>query len=307
MINRLPAFLLLLTLATLPVYAQTTTETKAEPAGSRLILSRINSFLAGDDLPQFDLPGTMKLTFRPHVSDFVRRDYLRTEVGLRWSLNEHFEINGEASTFITHGFGNSAGYGIGKLRTGARYVLEDWPFFGYDTSLALNMEAPVGHPPVDFTDGQYHLTPSFIVQRISPRNHHLTTFAGLGLDLIDDSSIPGQWSTNQPHEDSINGTVGASYDLGQLKYTLSFTYATTAWIGQHTNNFYYLQPGVQWYVPSRFTFHSKTQWIASFGINTSWGPDGTDISVRTRLRAEITFRQVMAKIRETTGKVIQTP
>ena len=112
-------------------------------------------------------------------------------------------------------------------------------------------------------------------------------FAGLGLDLIDPSDIPGQFGTNQPHEDSMNGTVGAIYDLGQLKYIVSATYATTAILGNNTEHFYYLQPSVQWYVPRKFTFKSKTQWIVGLGVRTSWGPDGTDFSVRTRVRAEI--------------------
>ena len=43
------------------------------------------------------------------------------------------------------------------------------------------------------------------------------------------------------------------------------------------------------------------------GIRTSWGPDGTDISLRTRLRAEITFKQVMARIRATTSKEKNAP
>jgi hypothetical protein len=153
------------------------------------------------------------------------------------------------------------------------------------------------------TDGQYHLTPGFIVQRRSDRLPRLTTFGGLGLDLIDASSIPGQFGTNQPREDSFNGTVGAIYDMGQIKWTLSGTYASTALLGEQTEHFYYLQPGLQWYVPKRLTLNSKTQWIASFGIRTSWGPDGTDISFRTRLRAEITFRQLMRNIRErSTGR-----
>jgi hypothetical protein len=271
----------------------------AKPADSpgRAILSRVNGIF--DDLPQLDLPGTFKIILRPHVGDLIHRDYMRTEAGLRWALNQKFDISAEGSVFFTHGLGDSGdGYGIGRVRLGSRYLMEDWPKFGYDTSLTLSMEAPVGNPPIDMTDGHYHLTPSFLVQRQWRRNHRITTFSGLGLDLIDGSDIPGRFGTNQPHEDSVNATVGAIYDLGQLKYTVSATYATTAGIGDVTDHFFYLQPGVQWYVPRKFTFNSKTQWIASFGIRTSWGPDGTDVSFRTRVRAEITFRQLMKSIRE---------
>lgn len=265
--------------------------------GRRAVLSRVNGVF--DDLPQLDIPGSFKIILRPHFGDLVRRDYMRTETGLRWALNENFDISAEGSVYFTHGFGDSGdGYGIGKVRVGSRYTLEEWPKAGYDTSFALSLEAPVDHPPVDMTDGHYHLTPSFLVQKELTRWPRVSTFMGLGLDLIDASDIPGRFSTNQPHDDSVNGTIGAIWDRGQLKYTISATYATTALIGDVTDHFFYLQPGVQWYVPSKFTFHSKTQWIASFGIRTSWGPDGTDVSFRTRVRAEITFRQLMRNIRQ---------
>src|SRR3954468_19370800 len=121
--------------------AQTTATADVDPASRRPVLSRVTGIF--DDLPQLDIPGTIKLTVRPHVGDFIRRDYLRSELGLRWSLNENFEINTDASVFITHGLGdNHAGNGIGRVRLGGRYVIEDWPKRGYDTSFALNMEAP---------------------------------------------------------------------------------------------------------------------------------------------------------------------
>ncbi len=290
--------LLLFALSFAALQAQTSEVDRPGGGADRPILSRITGIF--DDLPQLDLPGTFKILLRPHFGDLVRRDYMRTETGLRWALNEQFDVSAEASVFFTHGLDedHSAGYGIGRVRLGSRYLIKAWPRSRYDTSLSLTMDAPVGRPPADMTDGQYHLTPSFILQRRSSHHPRLTTFAGLGLDLVDDSDIPGVFGTNQPHEDSFNGTVGAVYDMGQLKYTLSATYATTAWLGDDTDHFYYLQPAVQWYVPRKFTFNSKGQWIASFGIRSSWGPDGTDISFRTRVRAEITFRQLMRNIRE---------
>lgn len=294
-------FLAAATAATVSLFAQNGPEkspTDSMVSTSRAVLSRVTSLFDGE-LPQFDVPGTVNLTVRPHFSDLIRREYMRTEVGARWALNKRFEINGDASVFFNHGFDDapSVGSGIGRLRLGSRYVLENWPRSGYDVSFDLNMQAPVGHPPIDMTDGQYHFTPSFLVQRESKRNAKFSTFAGLGLDLIDGSSIPGRFATNQPHEDSMNATVGAIYDLGQLKYTLSGTYATTALLGDDTEHFFYLTPGVQWYLPRRFTFNSKTQWIVGLSARTTWGPDGTDFSLRARARAELTFRQVMQKMR----------
>ncbi|HKB58169.1 MAG TPA: hypothetical protein VKC51_11330 [Lacunisphaera sp.] len=250
-----------------------------------------------NDLPQLDPPGAVKFILRPHLGDLIHRDYMRVETGLRWALREDFELSAEASSFFTHRRRSSTGSGIGKLRFGSRYVFERWPKLGYETTLALSMEAPVGHAPVDMTDGHNHLTPSIVIQHLWYSRPRLTTFAGMGLDLLADSSVPGTWGSNQPHDDSFSFTAGGVYDAGQLKWTLTTTYATTAFIGDRTKHFFYFQPGILWYVPRKYTFHSKTQWIFGLGAPTAFGPDGNDFSLSSRVRAEITFRQVMSSFR----------
>ena len=249
------------------------------------------------DLPELDPPGTIKLIFRPHVSDVVRRDYLRTEVGLRWALNDEFEINSEAATFLTHGFGDPAGYGIGELHFGTKYIFPRWLRPDCEASVSLNIDLPVGRPPLDFTDGLDHYSPGMVVQHHSARNPRLTTFSGASVDLIAHSPVSGVIQPNQPRDDSISVTAGAVYEIGQIKWTLAGTYTTTALIGGASDHFFYLQPSLLWYVPKKLTFNSKTQWIVGFGAPVTWGPDGSEFKVTSRLRAEITFRQVMDNIR----------
>jgi hypothetical protein len=251
------------------------------------------------DLPNIDPPGTVKLILHPHIGDFVRRDYMRLDAGLRWAINDHFEINPEASAFFTHGLGGSTadGYGIGEVRLGSKYIFRQWPGTDYETSVFLNIEIPTGQAPIDLTDGFNHYAPGFLIQRHSARHPKLITFAGAGVDLVSDSEVAGTPVRNQPLDDSMNFTVGAIYDLGQIKWTLSTTYATTAALGDATENFYYIRPSVLWYVPKKYTFNSKTQWILGLGVRASWGPDGNEISFSNRVRAEITFRQVMDKLR----------
>jgi len=250
------------------------------------------------ELPALDPPGTMKLIFHPHVSDFVRRDYLRTDVGLRWALYDHLELSAEAATFMTHGLsGGGDGYGVGKLRLGTKFIFEHWLRPEYEASVSLGADLPVGHPPFDMTDGHNHITPGIVIQRHLPRHPKLTTFAGAGLDLVSSSSVAGDFQPNQPQDDSFSLTLGGVYDLGQLKWTLSGTCATTALIGGETEHFFYLRPSVLWFVPKKITFHSKTQWIVGFGAPLTWGPDGFEFKVNSRVRAEITFRQVVDKMR----------
>lgn len=268
-----------------------------EPQDTRSLLTRVRG-LFDFDLPTIDAPGTVKLTLHPHLGDLVRRDYMRVDTGFRWAVNDHFEISPEAAVYFTHGLGgHDDGYGIGELRLGAKYILHGWPDPDFETSVFLNAEVPVGDPPVDLTDGLNHFAPGFLVQHRSSHHRKLTTFAGAGVDLVSVSDVAGTPVRNQPLDDSMNFTAGAVYDFGQIKWTLTATYATTAVLGDATEHFYYLRPGLLWYVPRKYTLNSKTQWLLGLGLRASWGPDGSELSFQNRVRAEITFRQVMENIR----------
>ena len=287
---------LLLSLATTRAqipFAEDSPSPEARPFFSRI------SGLFDFDLPELDPPGTVKLILHPHLSDFIRRDYLRTEVGFRWALNRNFELSAEASTYMTHGLGGgSDGYGIGELRLGTKYIFTEWLHPTYEASVTFNASRPAGTPPLDLTDGFNHFLPGFTIQHHSERNLKLTTFAALGFDLLTASSTAGTLQPNEPHDDSFSVTAGAVYDLGQFKWTLAGTFASTALLGDVTEHFFYLRPSVLWYVPRKYSFNTKTQWIVGLGLRSTWGPDGFDFGTSTRVRAEITFRQVMANVRD---------
>ena len=253
------------------------------------------------ELPRLDPPGTYKLIFNPHFGDLVRRGYIITDVGLRWALNDHFGIDTEFDTYATHGLRSKTyGYGIGQLRDGIKYVFKEWPKSEYQTSVGFDTVLTVDHPPIDMTDGLNHFTPNIAVQYRPPAHPRWTTFAGANIDFVKITKIIGTPAINTPRDDSLSFTGGAIYDLGQVKWTLQATYTTTAVIGDVTQNFYSVRPSVLWYAPKRFTFNSKTQWIFGAGLNATWGPDGFNLSNSTRVRAEITFRQVMKNIHDAT-------
>jgi hypothetical protein len=296
--RRLLPFLFVILIAP-PAWTQTAPGSSATSVQEeRPFFSRVRG-LFDIDLPNIDPPGTVKMILHPHIGDFIRRDYMRLDAGMRWAINDHWEISPEASVFFTHGLGGSSadGYGIGEVRLGSKYILRHWPSTDYETSIFLNVEIPTGQAPIDLTDGFNHFAPGFLIQRHSARYPKLITFAGAGIDLVSQSDVAGTPVRNQPLDDSMNFTAGAIYDLGQIKWTLSTTYATTAVLGDVTEDFYYIRPSVLWYVPKKYTFNSKTQWILGLGIRASWGPDGREISFSNRVRAEITFRQVMEKLR----------
>lgn len=293
---RLPAlFALLLVVAS----AQQAAAPNVNAAPERPPLSSRIRGLFDFDLPNIDPPGTVKLVLHPHFGDLIRRDYMRVDGGFRWAINKHFEITPEAGVFFTHGFGgnDNDGVGIGELRMNTKYVLPAWPRASMETALTLNLERPLSDAPIDMTDGLNHVAPAFLTQHRLRGHWKWTVFGGAGLDLVSQGDALGTPVRNQPLDDSMNFTTGVIYDLGQIRYTLSATYATTALLGDETEDFFYLRPNVLWYIPKKYTFNSKTQWIIAIGARASWGPDGSEVSFFNRVRAEITFRQVMDRIR----------
>ncbi len=294
---RFISLFLLLAVTAPAAFAQVVPPESVAPPDHRSFYSRIQG-LFDFDLPDIDPPGTVKLIVHPHLGDLVRRDYMRIDGGFRWALNSRFEISPAAAIYFNHGLGGGHdGYGVGAVRLGVKYVIPAWPCPTMETSLTLGMDRPVGHAPIDMTDGLNHLTPAFLMQHRSRDHWRWTTFGGVGLDLVSQSDVAGTPVRNQPLDDSVNFTLGAIYDIGQLRYNLTATYATTNWIGDQAEDFYYLKPSILWYIPKKFTFNSKTQWTIAVGARISWGPDGNEISFSNRVRAEITFRQVMEKIK----------
>lgn len=295
--SRLTA-LTLVALVVCPAWAQSEpADPNGAPSATQPFFSRIRG-LFDIDLPDLDPAGTVKLVLHPHIGDLVRRDYMRVETGFRWAVNRRLELSSEASVFFRHGLsGGNDGYGIGEVRLGGKYLFEQWPWPDYESSAVLNVEIPTGRPPVDMTDGHNHFMPSLVIQHHWRDRPRLTTFGSVGMDILTPNSASGTFYTNQPHDDSIAVTLGGVYDRGQIKWTLSGTYATTALLGDEKADFYYLRPSLLWYVPKKLTLNSKTQWIIGFGTPMSWGPDGYELNARLRVRAEITFRQVMDNMR----------
>ena len=274
----------------------------AAPSQSVGLMTRVRG-LFDIDLPNLNPPGTFELVFNPHVSDLVRRGYLRTTGGLRWTVNDHLSFDAEADTYVnTRQQAVSYGYGVGQARGGVKYVFMQWPKPEFETSVGFDTSIPVGHPPIDMTDGLNHFTPNFVVQYHPPTHPRWTTFAGTSVDLLYASTVRGTIGQNLPHDDSIAFNGGAVYDMGQLKWTLQTTYTTTAVISNRPENFFDVRPSVLWFVPRRFTLNYKTQWVLGLGVHASWGPDGFYLNTNGRIRAEITFRQFLQNIRQATQR-----
>lgn len=277
--------------------------TEAEPARQKRefftqLTGRIRGLL-DIDLPRFDPPGTYRIQINPRFGDLARRDYIRVPVGVRWTPDDRFEVNAEAESFFTHDHkAGDSGHGIGELRFGGRWLVPAWPAERDRTSVGVNFEIPVGSPPLDLTDGRNHIAPYIVVERRSVSRPRWTTFAGLSADLISDSSVPGRRGENTPTDDALSLTGGAICDLGPVKWTVQGTY-TTSLLSGYDEHIFTVHPSVLWFVPKKYTFNSKTQWIVGVGVRGTWGPDGFDFGTGTRVRAEITFGQAIRRLRDT--------
>ncbi len=262
------------------------------------ILSRITG-LFDIDLPQLPPPGTFRLHFDPHFGDLLHRSYLDISTGVEWSCTDFLQFRADADAFGTHGFRRGPShFGISELHLGGKYLFREFLRPDFATSVGLNTDLPVGHPPADFTDGHNHFSPYFILQHHSPRRPRLTTFAGANLDFVTSAGTAGAFGRNEPHHHSLALNTGIVYDLGQLKWTLQTTGQTTAVIGGgRAEHYLTIRPSVLWYVPKRYTFHGKTQWIVGLGARAVWGPDGTEFGTSTRLQADVTFSQAVDRLR----------
>ncbi|MFI5337644.1 MAG: hypothetical protein ACHQ5A_12725, partial [Opitutales bacterium] len=251
------------------------------------------------DLPQMLPPGTFQLHFNPHFGDFLHRSYLGINTGVEWAYTDNLQFHADADVFGTHGFRHGrATYGIGELHFGGKYLLRGLFPPEYETSVGLNMDLPTGRPPPDFTDAHNHFTPYLITQRHYAHHPRLTTFLGTNLDFVTSAGVAGGFGRNEPHHNSIALDAGAVYDVGQLKWTLQTSYQTTAFVGStHPDNFFTVRPSVLWYVPRRYTFNWKTQWIVGFGARATWGPDGREFSTSSRVQADLTFSQAYERLR----------
>ena len=133
--------------------------------GSRLAAAQADAIVAPfstwdisdllDHLPRVEslgLPGrnpesAYRFYVRPHLGDFVRRDFVRLPVGARVKLSDRDEISTELESYFTHGLKRSAGYGLSRLRLGAKHdqIVSKLNPIGW--SVGLDYETPLSRPP----------------------------------------------------------------------------------------------------------------------------------------------------------------
>lgn len=240
------------------------------------------------DLPKTEKKGRVRFLVHPHLGDFTRRDYVRVPLGVRWGVNDHVEFSATVEPYFQLGSKeNSPGNGLGDAEFGAKYAFVKWLKPALDASTGINVRVPVGHPPLDMTDGFNHYAPYFVVSRKSPKIKGFTYFADTTLDVMEKSSVSGSFRKNDPHSTSIIFGTGFVLDRFPYHYTLETGYQTTTLVGKDNKQFVYIRPGFAWDLPRWLTFDSHGRWLLGGSLKITEGPDGTRIDGGGKLRGEI--------------------
>ncbi|MEO6004010.1 MAG: transporter [Opitutus sp.] len=256
----------------------------------------------GSDLPTTERKGSVRLIVHPHFGDLTNRDYIRVLTGLRMGVTDHLELFTGVEPYIDHGLKRtSPGTGIGDVRFGGKYGLGESLIPGYETSVGLNLFFPVGHPPVGMTNGRNEYSPYFVIGKRISSHPGLTLFRNTGVNFLQNTSIPGSFERNTPHSSSLSITPGIVYTRYPFHYTLELTYETTSLIGEGSQQFVTVRPGIAWDLPPKLKFHSKGRVTIAAGLHVTFGPDGTSTGGGGKLRAEFGISRWFRRDAKDTG------
>ncbi len=253
------------------------------------------------ELPKTEKKGSLKFILHPHLGDFTSRTYIRVPLGFRWGVNDHVELTATVEPYFDHGLKRGpSGNGIGDLQFGAKYAFRDWLKPGFAVSTGFNLRLPVGHPPLDLTDGYNHYSPYLVIAQPVVSRPGLTLFFSPSLDFMDKSSVAGSFRKNDPHSSSFTLAGGLVYDRFPYHYTLETGYQTTALVGRDDKQFFFIRPGFAWDLPRKLTFNSHGRWLVGLGTKITFGPDGTRLDSGGKLRGEFRLSRLFGRVAKDT-------
>jgi len=128
------------------------------------------------------------------------------------------------------------------------------------------------------------------------RNPDIRIFWGVGADLVDQSSIPGELNKNQLSDDSMNLTTGLVWKKGAMNYTFEANYATTRGLSEVNEDVFTLRPGLVWEVPAKYSKgRLGGRWLVGFSLRTTFGEDGTDFGASAKVRVNFDFKKLLKR------------
>lgn len=249
-------------------------------------------------LPKTEKKNALRFIVHPHLGDLTKRDHIRTALGFRYGVTSRWEVSTEADSYFTHGLKKGGFFedsGFATLHLGTKYQVGDPLNLGWDTSVGLNWQQPMGSPPIDVTDGLRHFAPFVTASHNLADHPGWRVFGGFGWDDVTQTTTRGALDKNELGDDSVNFSAGALWERGPATYALEATYATTRFTGTANRDVYALRPSVVWVLPARYTFGSKGKWLLGAGLRLTHGPDGNDIGVNAKLRVNFDFKRLLGR------------
>lgn len=251
-----------------------------------------------DHLPNFSamgLPGTgpespYRFYARPHFGDLFRRDYLRLPLGVRAKAGEHLEFNAEIEGYFTHGLRGSAGYGLSRLRIGAKHdqIMSRLHFAGW--SAGLDFETPLSRPPLELSDGHRHLLPYVAYTRTLVPEWRLVGYTGMGADLLSHTALSPNFGRNELHSNSVNVAAGVTRDWTRFRVALTTTLGTTALLSDEHHQVVAIRPDILIPLSRHPGPNDRTHLLLTIGGRSVWGPEGHELGVSSSLRIEFAVK-----------------
>jgi len=249
-------------------------------------------------LPRTERKHALRFIVHPHLGDLTKRDHLRTALGFRYGVTSRWEVSTEADAYFTHGLRHGGFFeenGFSTLHLGTKFQVGDPLGLGWDTSIGLNWQQPMGSPPLDVTDGLRHTAPFVTASHNLTERPGWRVFTGFGWDAVTQTATRGALDKNELGDDSINVTGGFLCERGPMTYALEATYYTTRFTAPVNRDVYALRPGIVWVLPQRFTFGSKGKWLLGAGLRLTHGPDGNDVGLNAKLRVNFDFKRLLGR------------
>jgi hypothetical protein len=253
-------------------------------------------------LPKTERKNALRFIVHPHLGDLTKRDHIRSALGFRYGITTRWEATIESDAYFTHGLKKGGFFqdsGFSSVHLGTKYLIGDPLSLGWDTSVGLNWQQPIGSPPLDVTDGLRHMAPFITSSHNLERAPGWRIFTGFGWDDVTPTATRGALQENELGEDSINVTGGILYERGTMTYALEATYATTRFTAPVNRDVYALRPSVVWVLPQRYTFGSKGKWLLGLGLRLTHGPDGNDVGLNAKLRVNFDFKRLLGRKKHT--------
>lgn len=243
----------------------------------------------------------LKLTLRPHFGDLSKRDFLRTPIGLRYGLSDHWEVSAEAETYFAHGIGDKSFFddsGLAGLRLATKYKFTRLWFERWATAVGVEYIRPLNDPPPQITDGFQHVQPFITFARPLVSYPGARVFWGLSADLLNPTRIQGEMTKNPLGDDTVTFNTGIVWERHPFIYTFETAVSTTRLLGDIDEEFITVRPGVVWRVPSKYTFDSKAEWLLGLGLRGQYGPEGADFGLSARVKVNFDFKRWLRERRD---------